>query len=665
MGHKAATADAPQANSSADLLGSVRELPTPTPGRSTGVLTLGGMPRSGPHECLSSPASARRGETGPATDLPYWLEEFVFTVRRGGEGGAAVKEVLRNEGKLRELASHVFDTFDFCRTRVLGFETLYRCVSFLNVTLGIGACSRHDVVRFAQRLDTGGDEQLSAQEFEDLYRHLLLAKLNEYEPATFYRDMFIRRRRGHIQEHYNLLKELGRGTCGLVQKIECKKTRTQRVVKVVDKQHAIDSGLPLKVVMEEIDKLKTLDHPALLRLFEYFVDDQSLYLVTDLLSGGVLLDVIVESHLKGQPLAELWIRKVFLEMCEGISYAHAKGVMHKDLKLDNIMLCSVEPPKAVVIDVGFAELFPPGDADSFHSSVTSGTLSIMAPEVIKGSFTYKCDVWSLGCCLYGLLCRRPDAFKKPNGSMEVHPYPFRPPGGRSQAEMQAFLKQQSEGPSLSLVRGGHEVRDLLRSMLTFEDRQRPRMRQVLAHAWFREARDQQRRLLNPKQLDCLINFHRSNAMEQAVLLDVASQLPIENLQEMAQIFAAIDKDGKGMLNAEDLAVAMEQAGLDPDVREQAVERLTKEGPVEFSRFVAALMQGRRRSLITNHLRSAFERLDTDGDGFLSQDDVRELLRESYEKRASEMAEHMFRAVSPSGPRVSVDTFVNVLGSGRF
>merc|ERR1719414_1719833 len=111
--------------------------------------------------------------------------------------------------------------------------------------------------------------------------------------------------------------------------------------------------------MEEVDKLKTLDHPNLLRLFEYFVDDQALYLVTDLMAGGVLLDAIVQSHMKGQPLAEQWSKRVFLDMCEGIACAHAKGVMHKDLKLDNVMLSSVEHPNAVVIDVGFAELFPP------------------------------------------------------------------------------------------------------------------------------------------------------------------------------------------------------------------------------------------------------------------------------------------------------------------
>jgi len=599
-----------------------------------------------------------------AVDLPHWLEEFALSVRQEGDSGASIKKVLGNEVKMRELARHCFEMFDVSRKRLLDFETLHTCVSFINLTLGIGATSRHDVVRFARRFDMGGDEQLSVQEFEELYRHLLLAKLNEYEPAVFSRDMFIRRRNGTMQSHYNMLEELGAGTCGLVRKVECKKTKAQRVVKVVDKQRAMDSGLPLKVIMEEVDKLKTLDHPNLLRLFEYFVDDQALYLVTDLMAGGVLLDTIVQSHMKGQPLTEQWNKRVFLDICEGIAYAHAKGVMHKDLKLDNIMLSSVEHPNAVVIDVGFAELFPPGDADNFYSVVHAGTLSIMAPEVIRGSFTYKCDVWSLGCCLYGLLCSRPDAFKKPNGSLEVHPYPFPPPEGRSPAEMQEFLCLQSQGPKLALVRGGEGAHALLCAMLTFSDRLRPRMKQVLAHPWFRGVREGQCHLLTPKQLDCLISFHSSNVMEQAVLLEVASQLPIKKLQEMAQIFSSIDKDGNGMLNAEELTIAMEQAGVDAGTTKQAVQRLTMEGPVEFSRFVAALMMGRRDSLVTNHLQPAFERLDADGDGFISQDELQQLLQDGRQRRtvAAKTAEKMLQSVSRNKSRVSWNTFANVLRS---
>lgn len=126
----------------------------------------------------------------------------------------------------------------------------------------------------------------------------------------------------------------------------------------------------------------------------------------------------------------------------------------------------MDPPEAVVIDVGLAELFPPSEAESFKSADAAGTLATMAPEVIRGSFNAtrftgglalspafagfgagfwdgfragfdgfwigfhcffggflllserrgliseaKCDVWSLGCCLYALLCTRPRRLK--------------------------------------------------------------------------------------------------------------------------------------------------------------------------------------------------------------------------------------------------------------
>ena len=61
----------------------------------------------------------------------------------------------------------------------------------------------------------------------------------------------------------------------------------------------------------------------------------------------------------------------------------------------------------MVIDVGLAELFPVAEAESFRSADPAGTLATMAPEVVRGSFNAKCDVWSLGCCLYALLCHQP------------------------------------------------------------------------------------------------------------------------------------------------------------------------------------------------------------------------------------------------------------------
>lgn len=306
------------------------------------------------------------------------------------------------------------------------------------------------------------------------------------------------------------------------------------------------------------------------------------------------------------------------------------------------MLCSVDPPEAVVIDVGLAELFPPSQAESFQSVDAAGTLATMAPEVIRGRFAAKCDVWSLGCCLYALLCQRPRRLKdhavksdgdaKDKGSEEDDAeyydyfYPFRPPHGESRPELKAYLERQKRGPDLARLRCSSQADDLVKRLLTLDHRCRPDMQHVLAHPWLQAARAPDQ-VLAAGQLDSLLEFHRTNSLVQAVLLDVASQLPLKRLRDLTSLFESLDKDGNGMLDRDELAEALQKAGLEPEAAQQAADMFTHDtgGTVEFSRFVAALVPSCRDLLQRELLRSSFDRLDADGDGFLTVEELQDLL----------------------------------------
>jgi len=547
---------------------------------------------------------------------------------------------------------------------VLSFAELAGCIGRLNRSLGIGPfCDADEVERQMRRFDRDQNGHLDYFEYEKLYKNLLLVSLHQHEPIPFCREMFIGRRLGRPADHYDVLEVLGQGAFGVVSRAVCRESGSERCVKSIDRAQAVKSGMPMSLVAEEIDKLKTLDHPAILRLFEYYVDAQGIHLVTDVLAGGHLLEVLEQMIRQGRPPTERWVCEVFEQVCKGIAYAHGKGVMHKDLKLDNMMLDSREPPQVVVIDVGMSELFPPQEAESYRSSLRAGTLSTMAPEVILRNFNYKCDVWSLGCCLYGLLCRRPTAFRKPNGSLEVHPYPFVPPEEQTVASIQAFMRKQQQGPDWGNFVGGALARDLLLRLLTYDERQRPSMQQVVAHAWFASA-DGGHRVLAHEQLECLLSFHRTNALEHAVLVDVASQVPISSLRELTRTFEALDADGSGRLDARELAAALQEAGLEPDAAAEASQRLVQDGSVEFSTFVAALVRS-QQSLFRVHLRDAFNRLDTDGSGVITQDELRQLLEDSHLQHfeAVQATERVFQALG--GCRlIKFEQLAEYFGEGR-
>lgn len=626
--------------------------PVPTASAVPQALPSGRRPMTPAASVVQSPVSQARVEpqTGnvalPTTKnlsaMTQTLPPLPTSIRGGTEAKPCdlarnVKEILADGETMRRKAHQIFGAFDRNGDGQLSAQELGQCIAQLDKQLGCKQPWLHEEVsRQLRRFDRDCNGHLDCFEFERLYRNLLLISLHQHEPCPFSRETFVGRRLGRPESHYDVRNILGKGCFGVVTLVVCKDSGSSRCMKTVDRKQAEASGMPMSIVAEEIDKLKTLDHPAILRLFEYYVDEHFIHLVTDVLAGGHLLEVMKNMFLAGKPPTQQWVCGIFEQVCKGIAYAHGKGVMHKDLKLDNMMLDSQDPPQAVVIDVGFAEIFPPHEAETYVSTTKAGTLSTMAPEVIMQNFNYKCDVWSLGCCLYGLLAKRPTAFKKPDGSLEVHPYPFIPPEVSSPAAIQEFMQLQRRGPDWSNFSGGPHVRDLVARMLAFEARRRLSMQEVLTHAWF-STQYHKHEVLEPDQLRSLLSFHHTNALEHAVFLDVASQVPIDQLHQMTGIFESMDRDGSGQLDAAELEMALREAGLDPQLAAQAAQSLTEDGTVEFSTFVAALVQS-QRSLFKSHLRDAFNRLDTDGSGFITQDELRQLLEDSHlQRREAEQA----------------------------
>jgi len=268
--------------------------------------------------------------------------------------------------------------------------------------------------------------------------------------------------------------------------------------------------------------------------------------------------------------------------------------------------------------------------------------------VLLQSSTYKCDVWSLGCCLFGLVCLTPIWFKSSGDTLEAYTYPFAPPMDESRAELESYLRRQKAGPDVyntqeeSLPTLGY--RDLIGRMLTYKEQDRPHMKQVLAHDWFKGTQ-QQSQILEPDQLDWMVSFLRSSALEEAILLDVASQLPLCELSDFRGLFRHADVDQNGQLDSQELAEVMVAAGMDPVLAQKVGKRFARAGPVEFSRFVAALVPS-RRELLLPYLRDAFNRLDIDGDGSITATELQQLLESANldTSRASTTVDSMMKAL---------------------
>ena len=137
---------------------------------------------------------------------------------------------------------------------------------------------------------------------------------------------------GKLKDYYRVGKSLGSGTFGEVRVCVHKESGAQRAVKLLRKAHMDEDER--QMFFNEINILKDLDHPNILKMYEFFEDDKRYYIVTDICKGGELFDEIKDlGHFKEKDAA-LLIRQVLSCIC----YCHTNNIVHRDLKPENILL---------------------------------------------------------------------------------------------------------------------------------------------------------------------------------------------------------------------------------------------------------------------------------------------------------------------------------------
>lgn len=202
-----------------------------------------------------------------------------------------------------------------------------------------------------------------------------------------------------FEEVYILEPEvLGEGAFGRVQKCTRIGTTEKRAVKIIEKNTMQEAE---KVRLKyEIDILKNLNHPCIVRLYEVFEDKINLFLVTELCDGKELFDEIVQR----KKFSELEAAIVTKQVLQAMAYCHEKNVAHRDLKPENILIDSKQRGHIKVIDFGTSHVF---DKENPEMKQMYGTAYYIAPEVLEGKYTAKCDMWSIGVILYIMLSGRP------------------------------------------------------------------------------------------------------------------------------------------------------------------------------------------------------------------------------------------------------------------
>lgn len=196
---------------------------------------------------------------------------------------------------------------------------------------------------------------------------------------------------------YELGRTLGEGNFGKVKFAQNVDSGLPFAVKILEKNRIIHLKITDQI-KREIATLKLLKHPNVVRLHEVLASKSKIYMVLEYVTGGELFDKISS---KGR-LQEAEGRKLFQQLIDGVSYCHNKGVFHRDLKLENILLDSKGNIK--ISDFGLSAL-PQHFRDDGLLHTTCGSPNYVAPEVLanRGYDGATSDIWSCGVILYVIL----------------------------------------------------------------------------------------------------------------------------------------------------------------------------------------------------------------------------------------------------------------------
>ncbi|CAK0838600.1 unnamed protein product [Prorocentrum cordatum] len=261
-------------------------------------------------------------------------------------------------------------------------------------------------------------------------------------------------------------KPLGCGSFGSVNKVVRKDTGEVFAMKVMSKSQILEFSLG-ENIEREISTQQKARHPNILRLHEYFEDQEGVHLLLEYAPHGSLLDLLKDRRKSAaasdnaqQGLPEVQSAGMFRDVAEALHFLHCNCVVHRDLKPENILIC--EGGVAKLADFGWCNQLAKGAG----RSTFCGTWEYLSPEMIANEpYDFKVDVWAAGVLLFEMLV------------------------GRSPFAASNYVQALSKISKVAYEFPGHvsaPARDLVGRLLVKEPRRRLGLGKAVEHPWVRE-----------------------------------------------------------------------------------------------------------------------------------------------------------------------------------
>ena len=456
----------------------------------------------------------------------------------------------------------------------------------------------------------------------------------------------IGKNRRALTEEYEPEGQLGEGGYGQVYLVRHKKMNLLRAMKVI----SVKSKTSEKKTDEEIELLKQLDHPNIVKLFEYFSDDDKYYLITEYCKGGDLFDLIK----KKRTFSELSASYIMFQIFRALIYCHnTHHLVHRDIKPENIVVfrknnATDDLYDVKLIDFGISKIF--NKVEKKNDNKIIGSLKYMAPEVFEGKYDEKCDIWSCGVILYILV---------------MEEYPF---NGKDDKEIIKKIKKGKYSfPDDFIEKSSNELRELIAKCLTLDPSKRISAKDALNDKFFNLYNTSEYFThVTPAFLNKTINnikrYEIRNPLQELCFTYFVHNYPNQDdIILINRVFSKFNTSNDGKMTMEELKKGLMKYLFKGKKSKAAAEKeatiifnkLDKNGNglIECEEFVRA---GIDKKILKNKkvLKFMFDFLDKNRNGEISLEELKEVFRKEDGYDSKEDEKHLTELIK------SIDTDLN-------
>ena len=431
--------------------------------------------------------------------------------------------------------------------------------------------------------------------------HHLPERLSRIEMTIpVFQESLITQNFGNPDKYYKKLRNLGSGSYGTVYLAKNILKENLVAIKVIEKvpSNIIDD----MEIKNEINILKSLSHPNIVKIYEFFDTAVDYYIVTEYCKKGELFEYINNKY------SERQLAVLFYQVFSGLCYLHEKKILHRDLKLENLMISEIEKDINTgeeyfwmkIIDFGTAKIF---ERKKKEKEII-GSSYYITPEVLKKNYNEKCDTWSVGVILYMTLTGVPP-FDGETDEDIIHRIKI----GKYSKTNKRFLEHSPE------------VIDLVNSLLERNIDKRLSAKQALEHQWFKKFGGRNLFCNFNKEeimpyIDNLFQYKYNSKLQELVIAFLVHNLSLtDETLIILKMFRFFNKAGDCKLTKSEFTLGLYGYKNKEEVDEMAdiiFQRLDGDnnGYIEYEEFLRACVD-KTKLMTKENLKYAFKFLDHD------------------------------------------------------